>query len=231
MKIGQVVQRYGIPVNTLYFYINNGLLVPPRRNSQYVFDPHTLEELEWLLELKELEFPLKTIHRLLSLRRISNFCSEEDREELRAIFQEQAEELKRREAHISTARRRVGRKLFELERQPAAGIRTGVPVSMLGLLCCPNCRGELMLEGASMSQTYVFQATLRCTCGYSAAIRDGILQTKNVNTSLYDKPDTTREMYRDLPSMTLSLYERSYHWLEEHIKRKVTHGRSGWRGM
>ena len=50
MKIGQVVQRYGIPVNTLYFYINNGLLVPPRRNSQYVFDPHTLEELEWLLE-------------------------------------------------------------------------------------------------------------------------------------------------------------------------------------
>ena len=72
MKIGQVVQRYGIPVNTLYFYINNGLLVPPRRNSQYVFDPHTLEELEWLLELKELEFPLKTIHRLLSLRRISS---------------------------------------------------------------------------------------------------------------------------------------------------------------
>lgn len=225
MKIGQVVQRYGIPVNTLYFYINNGLLVPPRRNSQYVFDPHTLEELEWLLELKELEFPLKTIHRLLSLRRISSFCSEEDREELRAIFQEQAEELKRREAHISTARRRVGRKLFELERQPAAGIRTGVPVSMLSLLCCPNCRGELMLEGASMSQTYVFQATLRCTCGYSAAIRDGILQTKNVNTSLYDKPDTARDMYRDLPSMTLSLYERSYHWLEEHIKRKVTHGK------
>ena len=225
MKIGQVVQRYGIPVNTLYFYINNGLLVPPRRNSQYVFDAHTLEELEWLLELKELEFPLKTIHRLLSLRRISNFCSEEDREELRAIFQEQAEELKRREAHISTARRRVGRKLFELERQPAAGIRTGVPVSMLGLLCCPNCRGELMLEGASMSQTYVFQATLRCTCGYSAAIRDGILQTKNINTSLYDKPDTARDMYRDLPSMTLSLYERSYHWLEEHIKRKVTHGK------
>ena len=42
MKIGQVVQRYGIPVNTLYFYINNGLLVPPRRNSQYVFDAHTL---------------------------------------------------------------------------------------------------------------------------------------------------------------------------------------------
>ena len=76
-----------------------------------------------------------------------------------------------------------------------------------------------------MSQKYVFQAALRCGCGYSAAIRDGILQTKNVNTSLYDKPDTTRELYRDLPSMTLSLYERSYHWLEDHIRNRVPHGR------
>ena len=225
MRIGQVVRRYNIPVNTLYFYINNGLLVPPRRNGQYVFDQHTLEELEWLLELKKLEFPLKTIHRLLSLRRISNFCSEEDQEELRAIFQDQAEELKRREAQISAARQRVGRKLFELERRPAAGTRTGVPVNMLHLLCCPNCKGELMLENASMSQKYVFQAALRCGCGYSAAIRDGILQTKNVNTSLYDKPDTTRELYRDLPSMTLSLYERSYHWLEDQIRNRVPHGR------
>ena len=96
MKIGQVVRRYNIPVNTLYFYINNGLLVPPRRSKQYIFDQHTLEELEWLLELKKLEFPLKTIHRLLSLRRISNFCSEEDQDELQAIFQEQAERLKGR---------------------------------------------------------------------------------------------------------------------------------------
>lgn len=225
MKIGQVVQRYGVPVNTLYFYINSGLLVPPRRNSQYVFDQHTLEELEWLLELKELEFPLKTIHRLLSLRRISNFCSEEDRRELRAIFQEQADELKRRQAQISAARQQVGRKLFELESRPAAGTRTGVPVSMLHLLRCPNCGGELILENANMSPKYVFQAVLRCGCGYSAAIRDGILQTKNVNTSLFDKPDTTRELYRDLPSMTLSLYERSYRWLEENIRSGVSHGK------
>lgn len=227
MKIGQVVQRYNIPVNTLYFYINSGLLVPPRRNSQYVFDDHTLEELEWLLELKNLEFPLKTIHRLLSLRRISNFCSEEDQAELRAIFQAQAEELKRRETQISAARQRVTRTIFELEQRPTAGIRTGVPIRMLHLLCCPSCKGELMLENASMSQTYVFQATLRCgrRCGYTAAIKDGILQTRNINTSLYDKPDTTRELYRDLPSMTLSLYERSYHWLEEHIRGQIVHGK------
>ena len=139
MKIGQVVQRYGVPVNTLYFYINSGLLVPPRRNSQYVFDQHTLEELEWLLELKELEFPLKTIHRLLSLRRISNFCSEEDRRELRAIFQEQADELKRRQAQISAARQQVGRKLFEQSRRRHPDRRSCVHAPSAAL---PQLRGR-----------------------------------------------------------------------------------------
>ena len=62
MKIGQVVRQYGIPVNSLYFYINDGLLVPPKRNKQYVFDERTIEDLEWILELKEMKFPLKTIH-------------------------------------------------------------------------------------------------------------------------------------------------------------------------
>ena len=55
MKIGQVVREYGIPVNSLYFYIHNGLLVPPRKNHQYLFDERTIADLQWILELKELE--------------------------------------------------------------------------------------------------------------------------------------------------------------------------------
>ena len=38
MKIGSVVRKYNIPVNRIYFYINNGLLVPSRHNNQYDFD-------------------------------------------------------------------------------------------------------------------------------------------------------------------------------------------------
>ena len=71
MKIGQVSRRYGISRDNLYYYINYGLLVPPRRNNQYVFDDDTLQDLEWILELKNMEYSLAEIHRILSLRRIS----------------------------------------------------------------------------------------------------------------------------------------------------------------
>ena len=59
MKIGQVAQRYGISRDNLYYYINYGLLVPPRMDKQYVFDDETLSDLERILELKELGFTLQ----------------------------------------------------------------------------------------------------------------------------------------------------------------------------
>lgn len=225
MKIGQVVRQYHISLNTLYFYIHNGLLVPPRKNGQYVFDERTLAELEWLLELKEMDFPLKTIHRLLSLRRISNFYSEEDQNELRGVYEAHMRELQDKETALATARQKTQQNLLSLTQHTPPIARTGVPVRMLHLLCCPQCGGEFLLENAAMSQNHIFQATLRCACGYSAVIRDGVLQTPNFNTSLYDKPDTTRELYRDLPSHTLSLFEHSYRWLEEHIAAAVGGGK------
>ena len=71
MKIGQAAKKFSVPVTSIYYYIKHGLLVPPVNRGQYIFDEKTLGDLEWLLELKKMEFPLEVIHRLLSLRRIS----------------------------------------------------------------------------------------------------------------------------------------------------------------
>ena len=67
MRIGQVSEKYGISVDNLYYYIQYGLLVPPRPKSQYVFDEKTLKDLELVLELKGLDFSLNEIHKILSL--------------------------------------------------------------------------------------------------------------------------------------------------------------------
>ena len=86
MKIGQVAQRYSISRDNLYYYINYGLLVPPRMDKQYVFDDETLNDLERILELKELGFTLAEIHHILSLFRISDMEKTGFREELRVIY-------------------------------------------------------------------------------------------------------------------------------------------------
>ena len=74
MRIGKVSEIYHISADNLYYYINYGLLVPPRPKGQYVFDQATLKDLEWILELKDLDFSLREIHIILSLKRVSGFA-------------------------------------------------------------------------------------------------------------------------------------------------------------
>ena len=45
MRIGEVSRRYHISVDNLYYYINYGLLVPPKPRGQYVFDETVLQDL------------------------------------------------------------------------------------------------------------------------------------------------------------------------------------------
>ena len=222
-----MVKKYGISANSLYFYINNGLLVPPRRNSQYDFDRRTVEELELILELKQMEMPLKTIHRILSLRRISGFCCQEDRAEIRRIYEAHDRSLRLETEKLKEARRKLWARAyrFENEEENREEMRTGVPVRALSLLRCPCCGGELMLDQVNMSQKYIFQGKLTCSCGYTASIRDGVLETGILNSSPRDRADPTRQLYRELPSDMLSLFEQSYRWLEESIRSQVEPGK------
>ena len=227
MKIGQVVKKYGISANSLYFYINNGLLVPPKKNNQYVFDDRTLGELQLILELKKMEMPLKTIHRILSLRRISGFCSREDRAEIRRIYAEHDKNLRLQEEKLVSARKKLWDRAyrFENEMENREEMRTGVPIRTLSLLRCPCCGGELMLDQVNMSQRYIFQGKLTCTCGYTAAIRDGVLETGLLNQNPRDHADPTRQLYRELPSDMLSIFEQSYRWVEQSIRVSEGRGR------
>lgn len=228
MKIGQTAKKYSIPVTSIYYYIKHGLLVPPVNRGQYIFDEKTLHDLEWLLELKGMEFPLEVIHRILSLHRISGFTPPEDRDELFQLFAKQDAELTIRIENLNHAQQKLHAYINTLGAGRGELTITGVPLKMLRLLVCPVCGGELHAQNASMDSRYIFEADMKCRCGYSARIEDGILLTPNRNVSFYDKPDTTRELYRDLPSATLSLFERSYHWLGECLTKEGTAGKVLW---
>lgn len=228
MKIGQAAKKFSVPVTSIYYYIKHGLLVPPVNRGQYIFDEKTLSDLEWLLELKKMEFPLEVIHRLLSLRRISGLAPQEDREEVLRLFAEQDIVLDERIESLARAQQILRSSMNTFRAGDGEAVNTGVPLKMLRLLVCPVCGGELRAQNASMDSRYIFDAEMSCRCGYSARIQNGILLTPNRNTSFYDKPDTIRELYRDLPSATLSLFERSYNWLGESLTRAGTAGKVLW---
>lgn len=219
MRIGQVSRKYNIAVDTIYYYIRYGLLVPPRPNSQYYFDDQTLRDLELVLEMKEMDFSLPEVHRILSLQRISGLTDQQDVQEVIQMYTDKraecvAERL-RREKMIEKMDARIQeltQKISKLE------THIGLPIRMLDLLCCPKCSGTLQISDVDMNLEYIFRGELKCECGYSAKVRDGILLTPNKNVNNDDKPDVNRELYKDLPPSLISLFQRSYNWMVKRLE-------------
>lgn len=218
MKIGQVSKKYDITKDNLYYYINYGLLVPGKKGSQYDFDAQTLEDLERILQLKDMKFSLKQIHNILSLYRISGLRDPKDAEDLKRIYVEQLNSLNRERLKTDQRIDRLEKMIADIDSlNPRRLDFTGVPLSMMHCLCCPDCGKDFELFNVEMDQRYIYNAELRCSCGYQASISDGILLTPNKNTDVYDTPDINRDMYKNLPPSLISLFQISYNWMDEKL--------------
>lgn len=218
MKIGQVAKKYSISKDNLYYYINYGLLVPPKRNAQYDFDEATLRDLERILQLKETDYSLAEIHRILSLYRVSSAGNPEDRAQLKQFYidkrTECVEKIRRYEQIIED----LDRQIVELSvTEEAAKVHTGLPFTFFDLLCCPVCGKTFSISDVNMDMEYIYDGRLTCTCGYHAVIEDGILITPNGYQGEADKPDTERELYKDLPPSLISLFQRAYNNMKEDL--------------
>lgn len=71
MRIGTLAKKYKISVDSLYYYINIGLIVPPRKGKQYFVDETCERDLQLILTYKKWGFSLKEIHSVLTRYRIS----------------------------------------------------------------------------------------------------------------------------------------------------------------
>jgi DNA-binding transcriptional MerR regulator len=227
MRIGEFAKKHQTPVDSVYYYINLGLLVPQKMGKQYYFDAVCEKDMERIVLYKSWGFSLKDIHNILSLFRISALHPPQDVLDVINIMQNKYDNLQREKEVIEDNQRRIKEAQEHIIRTiPQTQSQTsGVPVSMLNLLQCPDCQGQLQMKGTDMNQRFIINSDISCKCGYKAQIRNGIFLTPNKNASKYDWPDLTREFYKDLPPDLISLYQRSYNWMGNQLKRIGTAGK------
>ena len=226
MKIGEVSRKYGISKDKLYFYINSGLLVPPKQNTQYVFNAETLSDLETILSLKTMDYSLKEIHRILSLHRISGVGNPQDRIELLHIYQAKRAEIMEKLRTYGKIIRDLDVQIDALSKEDDRHVkRSGLPLSMLGLLCCPHCGKSLQIADVNMDMEFLYTGQLSCDCGYQAQIDDGVLITPNGYRGEKDVPDVERKVYKDLPDSLISLFQRAYNFMGDALARMDLSGK------
>ena len=227
MRIGEFAVKHKVPVDSVYYYINIGLLVPQKRGKQYYFDDACDNDMEMIVLYKSWGFSLREIHNILSLFRISALHPPQDVLDVINIMQNKYDALQREREIIEDNQRRIKEAQEHIIRTmpQAQSQASGVPLSMLYLLQCPECRGQLQMKGADMTQRFIVNGDVSCKCGYKAQIINGIFITPNKNTSKYDWPDLSREFYKDLPPDLISLYQHSYNWMGNNLKKIGTAGK------
>ncbi|MFY8148492.1 MAG: MerR family transcriptional regulator [Prochlorococcaceae cyanobacterium] len=122
-QIGVVAERSGVPVKTIRFYCDQGLLQPvSRTEGRYrLFDDSVYAELSLIRTLRAMEIPLDTIRSVLDARR-SGLCTCEN---LQATIRSKASEIQQRIKDLQTLEAELTRMLNGWEScggsTPAAG--------------------------------------------------------------------------------------------------------------
>ncbi len=227
MKIGEFSGMFHLTPQTVRFYINKGLLVPASRNDRYAFSPQDAEDMELLLKLKRLRFSLSEIHRIVSLKRLSNFDSADELNDYISI-------LKKQKKALTWEKTRLQETLSELEREiaGAAGKHTGqakrangVPLAFLPYLACPHCQRDLSVKECNIEKDQLSSGTLLCACGYRAGIQNGIVVGEQGEVSVYDGPDLERNCYRMMSPDLITLMKKNYQWMLERLEHCGMKGR------
>lgn len=91
MYISEFVKSQSTTLDTVKFYIKNGLLTPEKDGSWYVFGEQDAGDFKNIVELKELGFSIKAIKRIKELHSTSCSTDEQWTENLSIVTDELAD--------------------------------------------------------------------------------------------------------------------------------------------
>ena len=217
--MGPFSQYFSISQQAIRYYINNGLLCPSVKNARYDFSEKDIEDMELLLKLKSYRFSLADIHKIISLKRFSDFDDPTDLNNLIEILSIKRNELLKEKEQIESVITAVENEIAKasLQHSSVSKFRTGLPLSFLEYLACPKCTGSLNWTDCCIENRQILSGTLECGCGFSASVQNGILIGSPGKISKYDWPDIERNSYRFMNPRMVSYMQDSYHWILEKL--------------
>lgn len=223
MKIGDLAKKTGLSIATIRYYVNEGLIIPQRKNTKFSFNDNDLQTIMFIKRLRSHDFSMKEIHQIISLQRVSNWVEPEDLVEYINILSLKKRELEYASSKINKQIASLEKEIEEIEQQKLYTTNlTGVPLKCLEYLQCPHCKLPLQLNSTQMNYRYILSSELSCSCGYKAYIKNGILYTEGPDISCYDKPDTHRTIYKTMPYELITLFQKTYNWHMSHFQERQT---------
>ncbi|MEW5550793.1 MerR family transcriptional regulator [Peribacillus frigoritolerans] len=216
MKIGPFAKLFHVTTDTVRYYIEQGLLIPDKKNTQYQMNQLCLDDMAFITELKKFQFTLLEIQQILSYRRVTNFSDHEDIDYYNNILIDKKNSLTKKKEDISKAIQLIEKAVQTSSPSSKEENFTGIPLSFVNLLYCPKCHVPLEMKDITIKKVYIQTGSLTCTCGYEAVIEEGIIITANLyETSPYPSYFYDKETIKEINPKMINLFEKSNFWFQK----------------
>ncbi|KPU45600.1 HTH-type transcriptional regulator ZntR [Oxobacter pfennigii] len=203
MRIGEFARKHGITQDTIRHYLEMGLLVTEKNGGHLRFTEDDSKDMEMIIELKQLDFSLAEIRKILGFQRLSGPKTYEYRNHYLSFLEDKnrqiAKELRKYTKMSSYLNNKI--KAFKMDEAKTAK-RLGFPMPSIGLLRCPDCNGPLNLSDGTIEKNMITAANVNCKCGYSAVIQNGIYVDEKAvrKRTINGKPMPSKKEYLEAAS-------------------------------
>lgn len=175
LKIGDFAKKFNVTVDTLRYYIEQQLLLPHKKGTQYSFSQEDSKDMEEILDLKKMGFSLIEIHNILSYKRLVSNRTREYRNHLRSFLESKKQQVEQHQKDLCRTLSYIDGKINELNNEDKNYKVLGIPLFMLTYLACPHCKSDLILTEGAIENNMVVSGHMYCKCNYKVKVEKGII--------------------------------------------------------
>lgn len=225
MKISEFAKLFNLSVDTVRFYVDNGLILPEKKYNRHVYDDKCKKDLRFILDLKNMKFSITEIGKIMNYIRLIGSSDKDSKEYLRNIFNSQFTQLLEERKEIDSSLKLLKEKIDNLENPEIEKISNiGIPFEFFQYFYCPECNKQFKLNKAYIEDNEIFRGELDCLCGKRYIIKDGIVINenleKNYNKINYTNKKNLAEFIQNFVEKENNLYISTIAKNEEwHLKR------------
>lgn len=181
MRIGEFSNINNVSIDAVRHYMDLGLVIPEKVGGHYFFDEKCTDNLNSILDLKNMGFTLteiKTIFMFKSLGKLTNY--EEDLY-YKNLFLNKHKSIEIQIDELLNIKDRLTKKIDLLNnKNEESEALLGVNLNFLSILRCSKCQNQLTITEANIRDNHIIDGKLHCSCKKEYLIESGILKVSEL---------------------------------------------------
>ncbi|MFO7814382.1 MAG: MerR family transcriptional regulator [Halanaerobiales bacterium] len=221
MKISEFSNKYNLSNDTVRYYMKLNLLVPQKKGGHYQFDKECEKDIKEILRLKNMDFTLQEIKKILYFKRIGKLSSYQKNKYYQSLYKNKIEEIEERISGLKKSRDDLEEKINKLDKiNKDEKTIFGISLDALSVFSCPVCNNELSLSAESVKNNQIIQGSLSCNCGKSLMIKEGIIYDINPPESKQVEENHIEKYIQNTHPDFMDKSYNSMEWLKKELNNE-----------